>query len=313
MGYPKCRKFQSTEEFVWSFSVLEPLTPITHRLSRSYFETLSQHPSGIVKGVSSVGTRVFDYPTAQLTFPINLDVSIEQAIILREFFTESAFWFFPDQDIDIGYLVVYQPSDYSPKPLGELRFGIEGELVQLHRRTLNVDGIPGDPVNVDTSQFVQQPYVRSGISLWLYDKERIDLTQPMPDARYGIYILPVFESPESDWTLINLHKVRHETNYYDRYERIMFNWVRSTKNRYLLYFDGIDAGFMQKIIRFVGQRKGRFYPNVNPNLVDSMFTDFIFPLDSYDVPYINVRVVELDLQIEQEKERYSTFFTMEEI
>ena len=313
MGYPKCRKFESNEEFVWSFSVREPLTPINRRLDRTYFETLNQHPSGIVKGVSSIGTRVFDYPTSQLTFPISLDVSIEQALILREFFTASAFWFYPDQDVDVGYLVTYYPTDFSPKPLGELRFEIEGELVQLHRRVLSGDSVMAVPIDIETTQYVQQPYVTSGISLWLYDKEMIDTAQETPDTRYGIYIFPEYESHESDWTLIDLHKIRHETNYHDRYERLMFNWVRSIKRRYLLYFDGINADFMQKIVRFVGQRKGRFYPNINPRLADTTHTDFVLPLNSYDVPSVNVRVVELDLQIEQEKERYSTFFTMEEI
>ena len=313
MGYPKCIKFGSSEEFVWSFSVLEPLTPIRLKMDRSYFETLSQHPSGIVKGVSSVGTRVFDYPTSQLTFPINLDVGIEQTMILREFFTSSAFWFFPDQDIDTGYLVTFFPNDFSPKPLGENRFGIEGELVQLGKQTLNVDGIAGIPLTVAPPAISQQAYVRSGFSLWLYDKEGIDTEQEMPDTRYGIYIFPEQESPSSDWTIVDLHKVRYETNYHDRYERIMFNWVRSIKNRYLLYFDGIDSDFIQKIVRFVGQRRGRFYPTVNTNLADSTFTDWIFPPDSYRIPSVNVRVIELDLQIEQEKGRYSTFFTLEEI
>ena len=313
MGYPKCRKFGSNEEFVWSFSVREPLTPINRRLDRTYFETLNQHPSGIVKGVSSIGTRVFDYPTSQLTFPINLDVSIKQALILREFFTASAFWFFPDQDVDVGYLVTHYPTDFSPKPLGELRFEIEGELVQLHRRTISVAGRPSLPVTVDNDMYTQQPYTNPGFSMWLYDKEMIDVAQPTPDSRYGIYIFPEYESHESDWTLIDLHQIRHETNYHDRYERLMFNWVRSIKCRYLLYFDGINADFMQKVVRFVGQRKGRFYPNINMRLADSTYTDFILPPDSYDVPSVNVRVIELDLQIEQEKGRYSTFFTMEEI
>ena len=70
MGFPKSRKLDTSEEYVWEFNVIEPLTPMGLKLHRRYFEDLNTHPSGEVVGISSVGTRELDNPSAQLDFSV---------------------------------------------------------------------------------------------------------------------------------------------------------------------------------------------------------------------------------------------------
>ena len=70
---------------------------------------------------------------------------------------------------------------------------------------------------------------------------------------------------------------------------------------------------MQKLIRFVGMRKGRFYPQVNTTLADDTLTDFILPPNTDGIPYTNVRVIDADLPVEHGGGYYSAYLTFEEI
>ena len=315
MGFPKCRKIDTNEEYIWEFDILEPLTPIRFKMHRRYFENLNTHPSGKVIGVSSVGTRDGDYPSAQLFFSLEIEVTAKQCEQLRQFFTAPAFWFFPDSDADPGYLVTYFPNEFSPSPHPNGRFFIQGELQQLGRAAIYVDNLQTivDELEIPNLQYSQQSHITSGISMWTNDRESIDSEASMSDNQLGIYIFPETETSDSDWVLLDNHIIRHETNYRDRYDRLMFNWIRSVKRRYLLHFDFIDKDFVQKLIRFVGMRKGRFYPNVNTSLADDTLTDFILPPHTEGIPYKNVRVIDADLPVEHGGGYYSAYLTFEEI
>ena len=313
MGFPKFRKINTNEEYIWEFNILEPLTPIRFKMQRRYFENLNTHPSGKVVGVSSVGTRDFDYPSSQLFFPLNMEVTVKQCEQLLQFFSASAFWFFPDSEVNIGYLVTYFPNEFSPSPRPSSRFLIEGELQQLGRSVNRPEIDTGIELEISNIQYSQQSYITSGISMWTNDKEGIDSEASTDDNQLGIYILPESESLDSDWILLDNHIIRHETNYFDRYGRLMFNWVRSVKRRYLLHFDFVDEDFIQKLSRFVGMRKGRFYPIVDTSLADDTLTGFILPPQTEGIPYMNVRVIDVGLPVEHGGGYYSAYLTFEEI
>ena len=305
MGYPQFRKLESDTLYTWEFNILEPLAPIVTKMHRRYFDDLKEHPSGQVVGLSSVGTRVQDTPSAQLVFPLQLDLSIEQTEAMREFFSDSAFWFFPDSDVDIGYLVTYFPREFSPQPTANARFLVTGSLVQIEKRVIHIEGISTD-LDIPLIQYTQQGNIRSGISLWLNDS--------LVDRNvHAIYIFPESESEGSDWTLLDNHFIRHETNFIDRYDRILFNWVRAIKQRYRLEFRAIDEDFMQKLVRFCAQRYGRFYPNVDTRLADDTLTDYIIPPYGSGLSFMNVRVVEPELPINFYNGFYDTTITLEEI
>ena len=314
MGYPKFRKIRTDEEYTWDFNILEPLAPIRTKAYRRYFEDLKDHPSGSIVGISSVGTRVFDFATSQLVFPLQLDLTVEQTESVRQFFVDGAFWFFPDEDMNVGYLVSYFPREFAPQPTPNGRFIVTGTLVQLGKQTINTDGAPGTDITVILPQYIQQSTLTSGISLWINDKEMINDVDLLDEVNnHAIYIFPEPESPGSDWTLLNNHFIRHETNYIDRYDRILFNWVRSIKQRYRLTFEAIGVDFIQKLARFVGQRYGRFYPVVNTSLADDTLTDFILPPNTAGLSFINVRIIDQELQVEHENRYYNTTITLEEI
>ena len=317
MGYPRFRKFVGDNQYTWDFNILEPLAPIQSKVYRRYFDDLKQHPSGQVVGMSSVGTRVQDQPLSQLVFPLSLDLSIEQTDIMQQFFRDGAFWFFPDSDIETGYLVTYFPREFTPQPSENARFTISGGLVQLSKHTIIIDtGADGTEIEASAIQYDQQPNVRSGISLWINDRELIDDDEFIRNPNtHAIYMFPEDEGEQkgSDWTLLDNHFVRHETNFIDRYDRILFNWVRSIKLRYRLNFRAIGEDFIQKLIRFTAQRYGRFYPIVNPSLADDTLTDYIIPPNGYDLPFVNVRIVDDELDINYYNRFYDTTITLEEI
>ena len=313
MGFPQCRKLNDDTIYTWDFSILEPLAPIRTKMHRRYFDDLKEHPSGRIVGLSSVGTRAHEFPSSQLVFPLSLDLTLEQTEALSEFFSDSAFWFFPDSDIDVGYLTTYFPREFSPQPTPNARFLVTGSLVQIDKRVLNIESVSTD-LDIRAIQFSQQANVRSGISLWINDNEHIDNDGALLDRNvHAIYIFPESEAQGSDWTLLDNHFVRHETNFIDRYDRILFNWVRAVKKRYTLNFRTIDEDFMQKLVRFTAQRYGRFYTNVDTRLADDTLTDYILPPYGADLPYINVRVVEPELPINYYNELYDTTITLEEI
>lgn len=313
MGYPQFRKLNADTIYTWDFNILEPLPPIRTKMHRRYFDDLKEHPSGQVIGLSSVGTRVQDTPSAQLVFPLQLDLSIEQTEAMREFFSDSAFWFFPDSDVDIGYLVTYFPRDFSPQPTDNARFLITGSLVQIEKRVIHIEGVSTD-LDIPAVQYEQQANIRSGISLWINDNEGIDNDGSLVDRDiHAIYIFPEAESEGSDWTLLDNHFIRHETNFIDRYDRILFNWVRAIKQRYRLNFRAIGEDFMQKLVRFTAQRYGRFYPNVDARLADDDLTDYIIPPYGSNLAFMNVRVIEPELPINFYNGFYDTTITLEEI
>lgn len=317
MGLPRFQKLIGDEQYTWNFNILEPVAPISTKIYRRYFDDLKEHPSGNVVGISSVGTRVHDQPTAQLVFPLNLDLSVEQTEIMQYFFQDGAFWFFPDEDIATGHLVTYFPREFTPQPISNARFIVSGGLVQLSRYTITVEaGTSGTEIVNAPSQYDQQPNVRSGISLWINDRELVNNNGDLLASNtYVIYAFPEDEGETegSDWTLLDNHFIRYETNYIDRYDRILFNWVRSVKLRYRLNFRAIREDFMQKLIRFCSQRYGRFYPVITPSITDDTLTDYIIPPNGSNIPFINVRVVEPELDFEYYNEFYDTTITLEEI
>ena len=166
---------------------------------------------------------------------------------MRQFFAAPAFWFFPDSEVNAGYLVTYFPNEFSPSPHSSGRFSIEGELHQLGKQVDIPELNSGTTLEIPNIQYSQQGHITSGISMWTNDKEGIDSAALAENNQLGIYIFPDAESVDSDWTLLDNHIIRHETNYFDRYERLMFNWVRAVKNRYLLHFDFHRRRFCAKI------------------------------------------------------------------
>lgn len=314
MGFPKCRKLTGDITYEWTFNLIEPIAPIEERIYRRPFDDLKDHPSGRIIGLSSVGTRVQDYPSHQLVFPLQLDLSADQTEALRQFFSDSAFWFFPDSDIDIGYLVSYFPKDFQPEPTASARFILSGGLVQLDKRILNLGSSTSTPIDIPDLQYDQQATVRSGISLWINDKELIDNDGALVTGNtHAIYAFPEPEVDGSDWTLLNNHFIRHETNYIDRRDRILFNWVREVKNRYRFIFRAINGPFLQKLLRFTAQRIGRFYPAINDAFLDDTLTEYILPPNGDDLHFVNVRVVEPELEVEYYNGLYDTIITFEEI
>ena len=342
MGYPKFRKYWTDDVYVWDFNTLEPLAPLRSKVNRQSFENISQHPSGFIVNTSSVGSRVNTHPVQSQRFLLQLDVLTEQMYILLSFFKEGAFWFYPDDDIDEGYLVTFSPRDIRPEPTPSVRWIISGELIQIGR-----DIPPFD----DTMEEVLEPYLP--IQQQINVISGLSYVHPDNDEYISLFTFEEPESEESDWSALDFHIIRHETNYTDRYERMLFNWVRKVKNIYFMMFRGVSQTFVDKLVKFVSHRKGRFYPSTVPNIdkgtwnnastydrgdkVDSNDNSYISlsnnnsmndPTSSPnqwllaeegilvyppETDYVDVISVENELQVTSESGRFFTSITLEEI
>ena len=292
MGFPMLRRYFEDEIYVWRTNVLQPLPPLPAKQTSVNFEDLKTHPSGIVKGVSSVGTTAEKSPSPYLIFPIDLDVSIEEMESLRSFFIDGGFWLYPDSDEDEGFLVTYSPNEFRPAPLSSGRFLIQGQLIQIGNQVAPTDTVT-TTLQIPHLSYSQQ--FRANAALSLANNETY-FTFPRP------------ESDTSDWTLLDAHVVKHQTQYADRHGRILFSWVRSVKRIYRLDFVGVTSDFVDLLLVCVGRRKTRFYPHIGSgvNAETPVAIDTVYP-------YIDVRVIEQQLNMIYDQGYYTTSITLEEI
>ena len=297
MGFPRCRKYFTDQVYDWTFNILVPLSPLDAKYQCVHLEDLKTHPSGEVIGVCSIGVRVESDPSPYNVFTLDLNVSVSEMEHLRSFFVDGGFWFYPDQEIDEGFLVSYFPSEFRPIPLPNGRFIIQGELAQIGRQDApNVD-TSGDP-SVTMLQVPPMP---------IHQQSRANAAlSTINNAQYFTFPRP--ESSTSDWSLLDAHVIRHEIRYTDRYDRVLFNWVKSVKRVYYLVFESVTREFVDFLLGCVARRKTRFYPNVGANI------DATMPIDiNPDHRYIDVRVVEQSLDIINHQSNYSTAITLEEL
>lgn len=343
MGFPKFRKVNEDIVYTWDFNISEPLPPLVSRLNKEAFENICQHPSGFTVANASVGTRVDTHAVSNNRFFVDVTVSTSEMEIFRQFFLEGSFWFYPDSDVDEGNLVVFMPRDFRPEPAPNATWNIQGELVEIGRDTApNVDDAMTSEMDKPFVQIVQQDNAISGLS-YIYEDN------PERDAIFTFVYEPL---ETSDWTVLDAHIIRHETNYTDRHGRMLFNWVRRVKKMYFIVFDAIDEDFIKKLAGFISCRKGRFYPKVVNNIKrgdwdsatvyargDGVINDDDChisiqdnnannepPDDTYWVlqeegilvyppktDYINVQIVEKELHVVSQGGFFSTSITLEEI
>ena len=294
MALPLMRKYYSDVSYQWQTDILVPLTPLSARLTRHYFEDLNTHPSGEVVEVASVGIRVDENASPYHVFPLNMNVTPLEMESMRQFFMDGGFWFYPDSDVNEGFLVAYFPSEFSPIPLSNGRFIIQGELAQIGY---------GAPPRIPNQELV--PLVVPPLRIQHQFRANAALSGPN-NTQYCTFPRP--ESSESDWSLLDAHIIRHETRYVDRYDRVLFNWVRRVKRLYHLIFEAVTLDFIETLLECTGQRKLRFYPNIGSDV------DLSMPVDiDRSQAYINVRVIESQLDIRNDKSLYTTSVTLEEI
>ena len=342
MANPKTRRYDTDEEYVWTFNTLEPVVHLPTKLNSESFENISQHPSIFIVNTSSVGSRVSTHPVQNKRWKIDVDLTTEQMYILLSFLTEGAFWFYPDADDDEGYLVTCFPNDIRPTPLDSGRWLFDCEFIQVGREIAPTDTMT-IPIEEETLPHTQQEFIVSGLSYVFSD--RFD--------REALFTFPVSETPVSDWSLLNLHKIRHETNYSDRHNRLVFNWVRKVKRLFYFEFEGVDREFVQMLSNFISFRQGKFYTSIKPNVNRGIYSStttynrgdeltyndvryvslsstnlgntpgtneerWIEVQDGIQVfpptmPYIEVTAIEKELEIEAHRGDYYTSITLEEI